>query len=186
MKLFFHFSVAGFSNTYLIGPDKGGDALLIDPGVMDVPLLQLIEGNGFYIRSILFTHDHESHVSGLRTILKIYECDIYGSSDSVMGYPCISIAGGDEIEISGMQVKALSVGGHSRDSIVYLIENYLFTGDVMGAGTIGSVPNSYAKRLLISQIREEVLSLKGQYLVFPGHGAPSTLEAERALNPNFQ
>ena len=89
-------------------------------------------------------------------------------------------------EISGLAIKAISVGGHSRDSIVYMIENYLFTGDVMGAGTIGSVPNSYAKRLLIDQIRDEILTLSGEYIVFPGHGAPSTLEVERKLNSYLQ
>ena len=53
MKLFNHFAAVGFSNTYLVGGDNEKDAILIDPGVMDVPLLNLIEDNGYYIRHIL-------------------------------------------------------------------------------------------------------------------------------------
>ena len=56
MKLFFHFSVSGFSNTYLLGKEDQGDAIIVDPGVMNVPLLNMIEGNGYYVRSILVTH----------------------------------------------------------------------------------------------------------------------------------
>ena len=185
MKVFFHFSVAGFSNTYLLGPHDGGDAVLIDPGVMDVALLKLIEGNKFYIRNILFTHSHANHVSKLRTIMKIYDCRIHGAADHVMGFPCNRLAGGDEIELPSLTVKVLSVGGHSRDSMVYLVDGCLFTGDVMGAGTIGSTPNGYARELLVTQIQEEILTLKEQYLLFPGHGAPSTLEVERRLNTHF-
>ena len=46
MKIYTHFSVMGFSNTYLVGPHGGGEAILIDPGVMDLPLLRLIESRG--------------------------------------------------------------------------------------------------------------------------------------------
>ncbi|MAG13186.1 MAG: hypothetical protein CMN78_01180 [Spirochaetales bacterium] len=185
MKVFFHFSVAGFSNSYLLGPDTGGDAILIDPGVMDGALLNLVEGKGYYVRDILFTHSHTSHVSGLRTIMKIYDCTIYAAADQIVGFPCNRLSGGDTIELSGFTVGALSVRGHSRDSIVYVIDNCLFTGDVMGAGTIGSTPNGYAQELLINQIRQEIFALKDQYSLFPGHGAPSTLEVERTLNPRF-
>ena len=43
MKFFSLFSRMGFSNTYLVGPDDGGDAVLVDPGVFDAPLLQAVE-----------------------------------------------------------------------------------------------------------------------------------------------
>ena len=42
MKLIHHFSSIAFSNTYLFGPDEGGEAVLVDPGMMDISLLKLI------------------------------------------------------------------------------------------------------------------------------------------------
>ena len=73
MKFFSYFSVTGFSNSYIIGPDEGGNAILIDPGIFDVPLLNLIEDNKLYVKYILLTHSHESHISGLKTLLKVYD-----------------------------------------------------------------------------------------------------------------
>ena len=55
MKLLFHYSAQYFSNTYVIGPDEGGASLIIDPGTLDVPLLEAIEENNLYlINSIKF------------------------------------------------------------------------------------------------------------------------------------
>ena len=85
-KLFFHFSVEGFSNCYLLGPENGGDAVIFDPGVFDLNLLELIENNNFYIRSVFITHDHNSHINGLKTLMKIYEAEIYSASKSIFGY----------------------------------------------------------------------------------------------------
>jgi hypothetical protein len=39
--------------------------------------------------------------------------------------------------------------------------------------------------LLIDEIRKKVLARKENFLIFPGHGAPSTNEAERLTNPVF-
>ena len=83
MKFFSLFSRLGFSNTYLIGPDAGGAAFLVDPGVFDAPLLQAVESNGLTVRAILITHAHWDHLIGfpffkplyLRgTTLKLYGC----------------------------------------------------------------------------------------------------------------
>ena len=49
MRCYINFSLSGFSNTYIVGPDGPGDALIIDPGEMNVKLLNLIENNNFYI-----------------------------------------------------------------------------------------------------------------------------------------
>ena len=90
MKLYFHFAVFGFSNTYLIGNEDGGDAILVDPGVMDIELLRLIESNNFHIKHILITHSHTAHISGLETLKKIYDFQIY-SKNSVFPSTKISV-----------------------------------------------------------------------------------------------
>lgn len=184
MNVFFHFSVAGFSNTYLVGAD-GGEAILIDPGAMSVALLNMIESNGYYIRHVLVTHGHESHFAGIKTLRKIYDFDIHADADTVLGFECERMTGGQSKRIGGFDVQAISVHGHSGDSLVFAIGNCLFTGDAMCAGTVGTTPNSYSKELLIDEISRRLISLEGNYYMFPGHGAPSTLEAERLINPAF-
>lgn len=186
MKVFFHFSVTGFSNTYLIGPEESGDALVIDPGVFDSALLELIETNGYTVRAVLVTHGHETHVRGVRTLRKIYDADVYANAPSVAGTVCVPFAAGVKKRICGFEVEAIGLTGHSSDSLVYKIGDILFTGDSLFAGSVGTTTNGYAKALMIESLREKIMSLDPRSIVLPGHGPPSTLRAELLANPAFK
>lgn len=187
MKLYFHFAVVGFANTYLIGPPEGGDAILIDPGIMDAELLNLIEGNRYYVRSILVTHQHNSHVKGIRTLKKIYEADIYSFNPYVLDFPTIPIKDGDTFTCaSDIKVEVMEVPGHSPDSLVYHIGGMIFTGDVLAAGRVGTTKNSFSRAILLRSISEKLFPLPDSTIVLPGHGPPSTLKAEKMFNPDLQ
>ena len=186
MKIFFHFSVIGFSNTYLIGNTAGGDAILIDPGHMDIELLKLIEENNFYIKHVLLTHRHPSHTKGLLTLQKIYDFEIYANSPFIMDYKVKVLSDDSLITLSGIEVSANLIPGHSSDSLVYKIQDALFTGDVLMAGRIGSTNTSLSKSLLIRSIHEKILPLDDNTLIFPGHGSPTTLFLEKINNPDLQ
>ncbi|MBI9100899.1 MAG: MBL fold metallo-hydrolase [Spirochaetales bacterium] len=185
MKLFLHFAVVGFSNTYLIGPDEGGDAILIDPGIMNIELLNLIEKNKLNIKHILITHNHNSHMAGIKTLQKIYDFDIYTALPSRIEGEAIEIMDGEIIELGTFKVLPISIQGHSPDSFIFQIDNLLFTGDVLAAGVLGSTPNYKAKVQLVNTLREKVAKMEGNPLIFPGHGPPSTLESELQFNPYF-
>ncbi len=185
MKIFFHFSVIGFSNTYLIGNDHG-DAILIDPGHMDIQLLDLIESNHYYIRHILITHRHESHTKGIGTLLKIYDADIYAYS--AFGFSDFSIHPiplNQPLLLSGIPVECRLVPGHSNDSIVFIIDKAMFTGDVLLSGRIGKTDSKLSHSLLLRSIKEQLLPLDDRMLIFPGHGAPSTLKIEKMFNEDI-
>ncbi len=181
-KLFFHFSVEGFSNTYLLGPENGGDAIVIDPGVFDGNLLELIENNNFYVRHIFITHDHESHIKGLRTMLKVYEAKIYYAGKNVGGFPCEHLEDGQTVDAGDYKVNALNVQGHSSDSMVYRCSDMLFTGDVLSAGRIGETASEYLQQKLIDEIRTKLFILDKNLYIFPGHGPPTTLDTEKKYN----
>ena len=152
---------------------------------MDLESLKLIEGNNFYVRHILVTTPHESHVQGLKTTLKIYEAEIYAGVAMIEDFPCIQVHDGEQHKLAGFDVSVLNVSGHSKDSMVYRVEDVLFTGDALGAGRLGDSPNAYARAILKSTILEKFSGLDDHLLVFPGHGPPSTLAAEKMFNPAF-
>ena len=80
MKVFVHYCSYGFSNCYILGTDLEGDAprdaVAVDPGNMETPILDFIEKNEYHLRGILVTHDHANHVNGLSTLKKIYDAEI--------------------------------------------------------------------------------------------------------------
>ncbi len=185
MKFFTHYTHTGFCNTYLIGPEKKGDAILIDPGVFDTSLLNMIEGNGLYLRYILLTHAHDGHINGINTIMKIYETTIFYFGHSVLDLPTTRVREGEDLELGEFTISVLETPGHSGDSVVYKLDKFLFTSDTLLAGKIGYTQDEFSKGLLLSSINEKILPLDDEHFIFPGHGPPSKIGIERHLNPEL-
>ncbi len=183
MKLFFHFVLANFSNTYLLGPSEGGNAIIIDPGVMDIPLLKQIENNNFYIKHILVTHNHKSHVNGIKTLKKIYDADIYSNMELPFDMKINQINDSDILHLDDFIVNVINVPGHSADSMLFRIQNMLFTGDVIYAGSLDDGLSRIAEEQLKANIKDKIFGLEDDLLIFPGHGAPTTIKAEKMFNP---
>ena len=187
MKLFFHYCSIGFSNCYILGTDtidpaKQATAIIIDPGNMDNAILKTIENNNFALKAVFVTHDHLGHVKGLRTLKRIYNVEVFAAKEIIMDQKTIMVRDEEEINTGGFTVKVISVPGHSADSVVYEIDTMLFTGDVLTAGLVGSTASAYGTVTQMNKLRSRLLSLPGDYVILPGHGPPSTLEAERRLN----
>jgi glyoxylase-like metal-dependent hydrolase (beta-lactamase superfamily II) len=183
MKLFFQYCSYGFSNCYILGEDKY--ALIIDPGSMENDTLTTIENNNFNLAAVLITHDHPVHVRGLRTLKRIYDAEVFAVNHIVLDQKTIMVKDRDKIEIAGFEVEVISIPGHSADSVVYRIGAMLFTGDVLTAGLVGSTASAYGTATQMNTLSSRLLSLPGDYVVLPGHGPPSTLEAERRFNADI-
>ena len=183
MKFFSLFSRLGFSNTYLIGPDAGGAAFLVDPGVFDAPLLQAIEENRLTVRAILITHAHNAHINGVRGLLKVYDAEIYSNQPSVLDFPAHHVQEGDRLALGEFTVGVIETPGHSIDSLCFVVDYLVFTGDTLFAGGIGTTRDGYARGLLLESIRRKLLSLGDEVLLFPGHGPPTKVGIEKLYNP---
>jgi len=199
MKLYCHYCRSAFSNCYIVGTDlpepaAGGgapspleaplprEAIVIDPGEMDISILKFIEDNDYTLKGILITHDHPSHVNGLATIMRIYNTEIFAINPLVVNHRTTLVRDEDIITIGPFKVEVLSVPGHSADSAVFKIDRLLFTGDALTAGLIGNTVSSYAAATQVSSLRSKILSLPGDYTILPGQGPPSSLKAERRFN----
>lgn len=183
MILLSHFPTVGVSNTYLVGPDEGGAAILVDPGHFDVVLLQMIEGNNLDIKAVLVTHGHENHIKGLKTLRKIYNAEVYYGGDRVLDFPSIRVEDGQRLDIYGFEIEVIVVGGHSADSRIFRIDGCLFTGDILSAGRIGTTASTWGRANMIEDLKNRLMARDDNYIVLPGHGPPTTLDAERRTNP---
>jgi glyoxylase-like metal-dependent hydrolase (beta-lactamase superfamily II) len=190
MRVFFQYCSYGFSNCYILGSDDSDSsgvksAIIIDPGSMENITMEIIENNNFDLKAVLVTHDHLSHVRGLRTLNKIYKTEVYAVNHSIMERKTNMVKDGDKLNIAGFSVEVISIPGHSSDSVVYKIRGMLFTGDVLTAGLVGRTASAYGAATQMNKLRSRLLSLPGDYIVLPGHGPPSTLEAERRFNADI-
>ncbi|MBN2811941.1 MBL fold metallo-hydrolase [Treponema zuelzerae] len=182
MKIYFHYSLEGFSNGYLVGNERSKEALIVDPGVMNRELLDHIEENRFQVAAILVTHSHESHWKGLDTLMKIYAPKIFAADAELGGCRTELLQGDGVFTAAGFAVRYFAAPGHSPDSLMYQIENVLFTGDALSAGRLGTTNNDYGKRNLLNHLKGKLLNQNDEVILMPGHGPPTTVGAERLYN----
>ena len=182
MKLVFHYSVENFSNTYVVGPEEGGDALLIDPGVLDLRLLEAIELNHFSIRWVLITRCQPQHLRGLKTLKKVYDAEIYSRQPSVLEFECQMVKPGTHLQFGPHRIDCICVPELSHDTVVYKFENWVFCGDLISAGKPGRVANNYAQANLAQALERRFFTWQDDLLIFPGEGPPTTLRSEKLFN----
>jgi glyoxylase-like metal-dependent hydrolase (beta-lactamase superfamily II) len=187
MNVFMNYCPYGFSNCYIMGTDieddnSPRDAVVVDPGSMDTPMLDFIESHEYKLRGILVTHDHLNHVHGIRTLRRIYNVEIFAVNPVIQELRTTVIRDGDVLKLGAITVTVITVPGHSSDSAIFSIQKILFTGDTITAGLLGNTISSYGKTRQMESLRSKVFSLPGNLIVMPGHGPPTSLDAERRFN----
>lgn len=187
MKVYFYLNVAGFSNCYIVVNERTDEALMIDPGKVTSPMIELLERGGYKLCAILVTHNHGSHVHGIKTLTKIYSPKVYGADSNIAASFSSSSAmhvliGDGRIRIAGLTIEHIAIPGHTIDSIMYKIGNIIFTGDAISAGSIGRTSSSYSANILRDNILKKVLLQNNNTILMPGHGPPTTVGCERAYN----
>src|SRR3546814_148299 len=113
--------------TYLLAQRTGGEALLIDPVVANVPqYLQLIEQLNLKLVYALDTHVHADHVTGLGDLRDKAGCT------TIMGQQsraeCVSwrVKDGETIDVDGLKLQALYTPGHTDDSYSFRMPDRVF------------------------------------------------------------
>jgi len=182
VKIYFHLNISGFSNCYVVVNEQAKEALIVDPGQITDSIIDLIEGGGYSLTGVLVTHNHGSHVRGLKTLQKIYTPAIYAADWEVARQNTNVLKGDGSVTVSGIQVGYMSLPGHSLDSMVYRIGQVIFTGDTISAGRIGSTSSKYSEYILRMNIESKILSQQDDTVLLPGHGPPTSVLAEKQFN----
>ena len=197
-------------NTYILA-DESKDCAVIDCGCYDRSEFEELAGflEERQLRPVLLlnTHCHLDHVFGngfmlerynLRTFSSIDEepnriksvqhAELFSLSMSEPPEPGGFITEGQTFSFGAIELEALHVPGHTSGSMAFYCrqEGCVFTGDALFAGSIGRTDlegGSY--KTLINSIMQKLFVLPSSTVVYPGHGNPTTIEAERMTNPFF-
>jgi len=192
-------------NCYVVRRDGAASGLIVDPGEEPERILGAVEQLGIRIEAILITHCHFDHIGAVAPVAEATGAPVYCPEIEVpvladiMSYvpwpgfgPYESyeadhtVAGGERMELAGMEIDVLFTPGHSPGHVTYSIadELALFSGDVLFEGSVGrtDLPGGDWATLLES-IRGLVEGLPEETTVYPGHMGITTLGAERATNP---
>jgi hydroxyacylglutathione hydrolase len=171
---------------YLVADEETKEAIVIDPS-KDLSLIKN-EIKDYKISYIINTHSHIDHICGNKELKELTNAKIIQHGISPKEHD-ISVKDNQEIKLGELTIKFLYTPGHTKDHICILIENNLFTGDLLFVGKIGGTgpyfPTSNSKKEYDSLKR--VLTLPDETKVWPGHDygktESSTIKIEKETNP---
>ena len=191
------------TNCYVAACPETKEAIVIDPGDEAKKIYNFVTKNEFKVSAIVNTHGHWDHVGGNRDLKKltgapifIHEEDAKFLTDgklnlgSMMGKNETSPQGdrmlkdGDVVKVGKFDLKVVHTPGHTPGGISLIGENEAFVGDTLFAGSIGrtDLPGGNYETLMTS-IKNKLLPLKDEMVVYPGHGPSTTIGKERQRNP---
>jgi glyoxylase-like metal-dependent hydrolase (beta-lactamase superfamily II) len=173
------------TNCYVLADSDSKEGLVIDPG--DDAQKILAQLRGITVRWICCTHAHPGHSAAKEAIkaatqapTAMHLADATAYLKSADRY----LTAGDRLAFGGFALDVLGTPGHTPGGLSYRVGNHLFTGDTLLPGKIGRVdlPGSSAQQMLLS-LHGQLLSLPDNTVVYPGHGANTTIGQERLHNP---
>jgi hydroxyacylglutathione hydrolase len=191
-------------DTYALGPTQTNcyvtrahadarDVVVIDPGYeVGAPQLD--------VAAILVTHCHWDHLGGIASLAEktgapvympereaavLENPEVFFPDQRIRPHtPEVRLQGDEAFELAGISFETISVPGHSPGHVAYATDGTLFSGDVLFAGGVGRTDLPFADwDTLVDSIRFLFDRFPAETVVYPGHGPPTTLGAERDSNP---
>ena len=168
--------------------ESEGEAIIIDPLRETQPYLDKLAKNGAQLKYIFETHFHADFVSGHLDLAKATGATIVYGPGAQTDYAIYSAKDGEEIQLGKLIIKVLHTPGHTLESTTYLLRDEtgkdyaIFTGDTLFLGDVGR-PDLAIKQgqltkedlagMLFDSLREKIMPLADEVIVYPAHGAGS-------------
>jgi hydroxyacylglutathione hydrolase len=190
-------------NAYILADRDAGAAVLIDPGEEAELFLRRLATERLTLAAVWLTHAHVDHILGVGRVLQAHAVPLhlhpadrflydrlpeqaaaFGLAAPPPPSPDHALADGQRLTVGGLTLEVLHVPGHTPGHVAFVGHGLALVGDVLFAGSIGrtDLPGGDTGTLLAS-IRERLLPLPDETIVYPGHGPGTTIGQERRTNP---
>ena len=197
------------ANCTLLGDEKAGRLVVVDPGDEAERIAERIRRTGLEVVAILHTHGHMDHAGGTAELLErlggavpvgLHPDDLplyhrlpeqgrmFGLEVPPPPEPDMALADGQRIPVGTLELEVRHAPGHSPGSVCFVVhggpEPVVIVGDVLFAGSIGRTDlwgGSF--ETLAASIRSALYTLPDETRVITGHGPDTTIGRERRTNP---
>ncbi len=196
-------------NTYVVWDEKTHEGMVVDPGCLDSEeekeLEDFIANRNIVVKYLIVTHCHIDHILGCKFVkdkyLPLYifpkddlpllenadkQAAAFGLEIETPPLPDDYLTENSKINLGNSTVKILSTPGHSPGEHCLYFENEKFciTGDVLFQKSIGRTDLWGGDHsILINSIKNKLLILPDEVIIYPGHGENSKIGVEKSENP---
>lgn len=194
------------TNCYIIYDIGSREASVIDPGGEAGRIIAFINEKKLKVKNIFLTHGHFDHILGVQQLkeatgarLVVHEEDAVCLRDthaalynSLMpepfrvAKPDILLKGGERTLVNGVEMLFVHTPGHSPGSMCLFMSNVLFSGDTLFADTIGRSDFPTSDPAALAESLRNLYALNRDFVVYPGHGEPTSLFYEKEHNRDFR
>ena len=192
------------TNTYVVWNEETKECVIIDPSDGFSVIERFIDEHALSPKAVWLTHGHDDHIGSADELRRRYDIFLYAMKEEeealfsirynlsgMMGNPRVVQADlffidQQKVPVLGTAMTALLTPGHTVGGGCFYFpeEKIVFTGDTLFQESIGrsDFPGGDTLQLLRS-VKEKLLVLPDDTLVYPGHGPSTTIGHERKYNP---
>lgn len=183
----FHLEALGHAS-YLVGSDRTGEALVVDPRRDVECYFAAAREKGLRITHAVDTHGHNDYLSGITEVVARSEVELLASAEGSYGYPHRPVLDGDVVELGELAIEVLHTPGHTPEHLSLLVRDRsageepalllsggaLLVGDLARPDLLGGPEEArQAAKTFCCMIQEKLLRLPDHLEVFPTHVAGS-------------
>ena len=194
-----------FANSYLLIDEETSEAVYIDPGYFLDNAVNAIKNSGARVKYLLLTHGHFDHILGAHAAKealgakiaihpedekclssRLYSLmDTFGVDAEIFPEKAdFYIIDGDVIEFGNSKLKVMHTPGHTPGGVCFISERdrVIFSGDTLFHSTAGRTDCIGGNFEELCASLKKLISLEGNYTVYPGHSIATDLDHERKRN----
>lgn len=170
------------NNVYLIA--VGDVAVVVDGGSAEPEFVrEQVGGRG--LRAILQTHNHGDHTAALREIVDQTGAEVFAHPDDALPVDAQAVGDGSVVHGPGeLEIAVIHTPGHTPGSVCFILrgddQTHVFAGDTLFPGGPGNTfGDKKAFARIMQSLDERLFTLPDDAHIYPGHGADTTIGAER-------
>jgi glyoxylase-like metal-dependent hydrolase (beta-lactamase superfamily II) len=178
--------------TYLIADLKTKEAALVDPVIEQVERdYKLLNELGLTLKYCLETHVHADHITGTGKLRELTDCEGIVPEQAQVACASRLIQHGESVRVGEVEIQAIATPGHTDSHMAYRVNgDRILTGDALFIRGCGRTDfQSGDAGILYDSVTQNLFSLPGDTLVYPGHDyrgqSVSTIAEEVRWNPRF-